>query len=121
MQSLKTVTGGIRHLNNVARKHRPTCATTLGKVVSGGCLCASCVDITPTSSETIQESCAPSRRRRATRPATLARSAGYVVRQKCPVITAGDQTKHLSVVVESGAEVHLVCPAHKHFMKNVEI
>ena len=46
----------------------------------------------------------------------LARSA--VVRQQYPVFAARDQTKHLSMVVDFGAEEHLVCPAHKHFMKN---
>ena len=56
---------------------------------------------------------------RATRLATLARSAGCVVRQKFLVFVARDETKHLSMVVDSGAEVHLVCPAHKHLMKNV--
>ena len=44
--------------------------------------------------------------------AALARSAGYVVRQKFPVFAARDQNKQLSMVVNSGAEVHLVCPAH---------
>ena len=56
---------------------------------------------------------------RAPRLAALARSAGYVVRQKFPVFAARDQTKQLSMVVDSGAEVHLVCPAHTHFMKNL--
>ena len=56
---------------------------------------------------------------RAARLATLARSAGYVVRQKFPVFAARDQNKQLSMVVDSGAEVHLVCPAHKHFMNNL--
>ena len=56
---------------------------------------------------------------RATRLATLARSAGYVVRQKFRVFAARDQTKHLSMVLDSGAEVHLVCLAHKHLMENV--
>ena len=56
---------------------------------------------------------------RATRLATLGRCAGCVVRQKFPVFGARAQTKHLSMVVDSGAEVHLVCPAHKHLMKNV--
>ena len=51
--------------------------------------------------------------------AALARSAENVVRQKFPVFAARDQTKQLSMVVDSGAEVHLVCPAHKHFMKNL--
>ena len=41
---------------------------------------------------------------RATRLATLARSAGYVLRQK---------------FMDFGAEVHLVCPAHKHLLRNV--
>ena len=36
--------------------------------------------------------------------------------QKFPVIAARDQSKHLSMIVDSGAEVHLVCPAHKHFL-----
>ena len=44
---------------------------------------------------------------RATRLATLARSAGYVVRVKYPVFAARDQTKHLSIVVDSGAEDEL--------------
>ena len=48
---------------------------------------------------------------RAARLAALAKSAGYVVRQKFPVFAARDQTK-----IDSGAEVHLVFPAHKHFM-----
>ena len=52
----------------------------------------------------------------AARLATLARSAGDVVRQKFPVFAARDQTKHVSMVVDSSAEVHLVCAAHKHFM-----
>ena len=52
----------------------------------------------------------------ATRLATLARSAGEVVRQKFPVDAARDQTKHLSTVVNSVAEVHVVCPAHEHLM-----
>ena len=56
---------------------------------------------------------------RATRLATLARSAGYVVRQRCPVFAALVQTKHWSMVVDSGTELHLVCPAHKHFLTNV--
>ena len=56
---------------------------------------------------------------RAARLATLARSAGYVVRQKFPVFAARDQTKHLSMIVDSGAEVHLVCLAHKHFLTNL--
>ena len=57
---------------------------------------------------------------RATTLATLARSAGYVVRQKNPVFAARDQTIHLSMVVDSGAEeVNLVWLAHKHLMKNV--
>ena len=56
---------------------------------------------------------------RVARLATLARSAGYVVRQEFPVFAARDQTKHLSMIVDSGAEVHLVCPAHKHFLTNV--
>ena len=50
---------------------------------------------------------------------SLPRSAGYVVRQKFPVFAARDQTKHLSVIVDSGAEVHLVCLAHKHFLTNL--
>ena len=56
---------------------------------------------------------------RAERLAILARSAGRVVRQKFTVFAARDQTKHLSTVVASGAEVHLVCLAHKHFLTNV--
>ena len=56
---------------------------------------------------------------RAARLATLARSAGYVVQQTFPVFAARDQTKQLSMVVDSGAEVHLVCSAHKQFMKNL--
>ena len=56
---------------------------------------------------------------RATRRATLAKSAGYVVRHKFPVFVARDQTKHLSMVVDSGAVVHLVCPARKDFLRNV--
>ena len=56
---------------------------------------------------------------RAARLATLAGSARYVVCQKFPVFAARDQTKHLSMIVDSGAEVHLVCPAHKHFLTNV--
>ena len=36
-----------------------------------------------------------------------------------PVFAARDQTKHLSIIVDSSAEVHLVCPAHKHFSTNV--
>ena len=56
---------------------------------------------------------------RATRLATLARSAGYVVCQNFLVFAARDQTKHLSMVVDSCAELHLVCPDHKHFMMNV--
>ena len=56
---------------------------------------------------------------RAARLATLARSAGNVVREKFFVFAARDQTKHLSMIVDSGAEVHLVCPAHKHFLTNV--
>ena len=54
---------------------------------------------------------------RATRLATLARSAGYVVRQNFPVFAARDQTKHLSMVVDSGAEVHLVSTGHKHLSR----
>ena len=46
-------------------------------------------------------------------------SAGYVVRQKCPVFAARDQTKHLFMVVASGAQMHLVCPAHKHLLRKV--
>ena len=64
-------------------------------------------------------SCLPggsSQSAQATRLATLARSAGYVVRQKFHVFAARDQTKHLSLVVDSGAEMHLLCLAHKHFM-----
>ena len=53
------------------------------------------------------------------RAARLARSAGYVVRQKFPMFAARDQTKHLSIIVDSGAEVNLACPAHKHFLTNV--
>ena len=56
---------------------------------------------------------------RTARLAALARSAGYVVRQKFLVFVARDQNKHLSMVGDSGAEVHLVCPAHKQFIKNV--
>ena len=56
---------------------------------------------------------------RAARLAALARSAGYVVRQKFPVFAARGQTKQLSMVVDSGADVHLVRPAHKHFTKNL--
>ena len=32
---------------------------------------------------------------------------------------ARDQTKHLSMIVDSGAEVPLVCPTHSHFLTNV--
>ena len=53
------------------------------------------------------------------RLATLARAAGYVVRQKFPVFAARDQTKHLSMIVDSSAEVHAESPAHKHFLTNV--
>ena len=56
---------------------------------------------------------------RAARLAALARSSGYVVRHKFPVFAAREQTKQLSMVVDSGAEVHWVCPAHKHFMQNL--
>ena len=56
---------------------------------------------------------------RAARLATLAMSAGYVDRQKFHVFAAPDQTKHLSMIVDSGAEVRLVCPAHKHFLTNM--
>ena len=38
---------------------------------------------------------------------------------KNSVFAARDQTKHLSMIVDSGAEVHLVCPAPKHFLTNV--
>ena len=41
----------------------------------------------------------------AARLTALARSAGHVVRQKFPVFVARDQTKQLSMVVDSGAEV----------------
>ena len=54
---------------------------------------------------------------RTARLTTVARSARYVVRQKFPVFAARDQTKHLSMVVDSSAEMRVVCPAHKHFMK----
>ena len=56
---------------------------------------------------------------RAARLAALARSAGYVVRHQFPIFAARDQTKQLSMVGDSGAEVPLVCPAQKHFMKNL--
>ena len=56
---------------------------------------------------------------RAARLATFARSVGYVVRQQYLVFAARDQTKHLYMIVDSGAEVQLVCPAHKHFLTNV--
>ena len=55
---------------------------------------------------------------RATKLATLTKSAAYVAR-KFSVLAARDQTKHLPKVVDSGAEVHLVCPAQKQFLKNV--
>ena len=55
----------------------------------------------------------------APRLATLARSAGYVVCQKFPVFAACDQSRHVSMIVDSGAEVHLVCPAQKHLLTNV--
>ena len=35
------------------------------------------------------------------------------------MFAARDQTKHLSMIVDSSAEVNLVCPAHKHFLTNV--
>ena len=35
------------------------------------------------------------------------------------VFAARDQTKHLSMVVDSGVEVHLVCPAHKHLLRKL--
>ena len=38
---------------------------------------------------------------------------------KKSVFAARDQTKHLSMIVDSGEEVHLVCPAHQHFLTNV--
>ena len=38
--------------------------------------------------------------------------------KKIRVFTARDQT-HLSMIVDSGAELHLVCPAHKHFLTNM--
>ena len=47
-----------------------------------------------------------------TKLATLARSAGFVVRQKFNVFAARDKTTHLSMVVNSGAKVHVVFPAH---------
>ena len=53
------------------------------------------------------------------RLATFARSVGYVVRHIFPVFAARDQTKHLSMIVVSGEDVQLVCPAHKHFLTNV--
>ena len=56
---------------------------------------------------------------RAARLATLARSAGCVVLQKFPVFAVRNQTKYLSMILDSGAEEHLVCPAHKHFLTNV--
>ena len=34
------------------------------------------------------------------------------------MFAARDQTKHLSMIVDSGAEVHLVCLAHNHFLTN---
>ena len=43
----------------------------------------------------------------AARLATLARSAGFVVRQKLLVFSARDPTKHLSMIVDSGPEVRL--------------
>ena len=52
---------------------------------------------------------------RAARLAALARSAGYVVRRKFRVFAANDQTKHLSMVVDSG----LVSLAQKLFMQNM--
>ena len=56
---------------------------------------------------------------RAARRATLARSAEDVVRPKFPVFAACDQIRHVSMIVDSGAEAHVVCPALKHFLTNV--
>ena len=39
--------------------------------------------------------------------------------KKFTVFASRDQTKHLCMTVDSSAEVHLVCPAHKHFSTNV--
>ena len=89
MQFLKKVTGGIRDLNNVHENTDLLAPNDSGKLY-----------------------CAFERK-----------VAGWAVMDADtrlnPVFAARDQTKRLSMIVDSGAEVHLVCPAHKHFLTNV--
>ena len=60
---------------------------------------------------------------KAARLAAPARAARYVVQHvmtlKMPVFAAREQhSKHLTMIVDSGAEMHWVCPVHKHLMTN---